>query len=552
MDKKILNKVEIQGPLQKGMDLLADIVKRTLGPGGLPVIIQRKGEALDGSPLGPRITKDGVSVAEECSDPDPAIDLAIQSVKDICKKTNRDAGDGTTTAITLGQALMLQMLAHIEETGDNPQLVRESLEAAGKIVIEKLKAMATPVSMDLLLEVATISANGDREIGACIQTAFKHVGAEGVVTVDEGVGTDLTVTLVDGYQFNRGAESQDAFFNNENRTAFAAEKEEGSAEETRVAVIIFDGKLASHLDLVNPLSHLAGIDPKTGKGTRKMPPVVILANEFSRDVITFLLIQKQERGMEFCAVRGPHMSDVRSGYYDDLACYTGGKRFGNGNPSLATATAKDIGWVNKAVVTNRTTTFFGGASNEAVIMERVKHLQARKAAAESPYDAQVIGDRLAALTNGIAKIGVGGATELEIKEKYDRIEDALNAARAAMLEGVVQGGGTAFLRIAESQERNTPGLEILVSALQEPFFQILRNVGLDGKEVDGIADSVLANPDLVYDSRNKVLVSAFEVGILDPVKVTRCALENAISIAGLLCTAGGAIIYVPENAAAGV
>ena len=550
MTKSILTKDEMQSPMMTGMNLIADIVKRTLGPGGLPVIIERKGESLEGSPLGPRITKDGVSVAEECFDADPATNVAIQAIKAICKKTNQDAGDGTTTAICLGQALMKSMLDVVEDSKVNPQTVKESLEAATKDAIARLKAKATPVDLAMLGEVATISANGDSEIGSIIQQAFEHVGSEGIITVEEGVGTDVTVNLVDGYQFSRGAEARDGFFNNETRTHYVAEKI--TEEDSYVGVLIYDGKLQNFVDIIPALEKIAGMDAN-GRATRKFPPTVIVANEFSREFLTWLLIQKADAGFSFCAVKGPNTTDVRSGYYDDLAVYTGGTRLGNGGRALSAFEFEDLGYVEKAVITGRTTTLYGGQGAEEDILVRVKHLQARKAAAESPYDVQIIGERLAALTNGVAKIGVGGFTELEIKEKYDRIEDALNACRAAIQEGVVDGGGKVLLEIAndilmttlDDKQDLSNGETILTNALREPFFLILRNVGFTGDEVAKLTVEVLDSkiPNAVYDSKNKVIVDAKAKGILDPVKVTRCALENAVSIAGLLCTAGGAIVY---------
>lgn len=539
MFKQIISAQDLLKPKLSGVSKLAGIVKKTLGPGGLPIMIERVGQALDGSPLGPKITKDGVSVAEECASDDKVEDLVIQAVKAICKKTNADAGDGTTTAIVLGEAILEQaQIALNADPSLNPQLVKEEMDKASILVVEELKKMATLITdKKLIEEVATISANGDRSIGVIIRKAFEHVGAEGVVTVDEGSGTDVTLEVVEGYRFNRGAQSRSDFFNNKDRTRYEAEK---------AAIIFFDGKILNFTDLIPAIQILAGVDAD-GQATKQLPPLIFVANEFSRDAIQFMLMQKIERGMQLCAVEGPHMSHVRSGYYDDMAAYTGGSRLGNGAKSLKAIEEDDVGYVDKVLIDQYKTTFYGGQGSEDAILERVDQLKATKVNAESPYDAQVLNDRIASLTNGIAKIGVGGTTELEIKEKYDRIEDALNASRAAIQEGVVPGGGVALLKIANSMQPTSVGAKILREALQSPFKQILLNVGMKEDAINDLIATILESDGCVYDARDKKIKNAFEAGIIDPVKVTRTALENAVSIAGLLSTAGGAIIYQKDK-----
>lgn len=540
MNKQIVEVQNLSDPKLAGMSKLANIVKRTLGPGGLPIIIQRLGQALDGTPLGPKITKDGVSVAEECASDNEVEDLIIQAVKAICRKTNVDAGDGTTTAIVLGQAILEEAEKVLKaDPSLNPQLVREDIERVAAQVVEKLKSVAVKITdMKSIEEVATISANGERLIGQVIREAFEHVGADGVVTVDEGSGNTITLERVEGYRFNRGAQSRSDFFNNKDRTHFEAE---------RAAIVFYDGKILNFTDIIPTIHFLAGVD-ENGQGTKKLPPIVFVANEFSRDVIQFMLVQKLERGMQLCAVEGPHMTHVRTGFYDDMAAYTGGNRLGNGARSLTAITEDDIGFCDKIVLDQYKTTIYGGDGAEDAILERVDQLKALKERAESPYDAQVINDRIAALTGGIAKIGVGGATELEIKEKYDRIEDALNASRAAIQEGVVAGGGTTLLRIAISLvDDESVGAQILSRALGAPYRQILENIGLQEVQIKEIAQQLLENSGSVYDARDKKIKNAMEAGIIDPVKVTRTALENAVSIAGLLSTAGGAIVFTKTN-----
>ncbi len=543
MHKKIIDEDLLQESKTRGMTDIASVVKKTLGPGGKLVIVQRQGQALDGTPLGPRITKDGVSVAEECGSKDPIRDLVIQTVKSICKKTNADAGDGTTTAIVLGEAILSEAV-DVEE--EHPQLVRESIEEALQGVVAKLKDKATPVKdMDIIKQVATIASNGDTEIGDIIGQAFDHVGAEGVVTVDEGSSNKVTLDIVDGYQFNRGAEGRNNFFNNSALTQFKAEK---------AAVLMYDGDLQNFTHLIPALQMLMGIDGQ-GKPTKKMPPLIIIANEFSHEVIQFLIIQKTQTGMPVCCVRGPHMTSVRTGYYDDLAIYTNGKRLGNGAESLTAVTPEHFGTIDKVVVDKYKTTLYSGLKDkhEKLVIARVDQLKIQKESAETPYDIQILNDRIAALTSGVAKIGVGGQTELEIKEKYDRIEDALNASRAAIQEGIIPGGGTTLLKIAQDllQKGNnaTVGEIILGKALQTPFKQILDNIGMSEKDIEEIRLKLISveNDNTVYDARYKKFVDATSAGIIDPVKVTRTALENAVSIAALLSTAGGAIIYQPDK-----
>jgi len=536
--KKIVTRDQLMAPKLSGLNQIAGIVKRTLGPGGLPILIERIGQSLDGSPLGPKITKDGVSVAEECSSPNKEEDIVIQAVKGICKKTVNVAGDGTTTAVVLGEAIVLAMEEELKNDPDlNPQLVKESLERATLEVIAKLKNMATKVKNNKMIEqVATISANGDQSIGEIIRQAFDHVGAEGVVTVDEGSTSSVTLEVVDGYQFGRGAEGRNAFFNNKENTQFNSDN---------TAVIIYDGRLVSYTQLIPAFRILAKADAND-QPTQKLPPIIIMANEFSPEVLQFLLIQKTEGGMVVCPVTGPNTTHVRTGYYDDLAVYSGGTRLGNGSRNLESIEESDIGLVNKVIIDKYKTTFYDGQGSEDDIIARVDQLKAGKASAESPYDAAIYNDRIAALTSGIAKIGVGGTTELEIKEKYDRIEDALNAARAAIQEGVVPGGGTTLLRIAHKMnEHKSIGHKILKTALKAPFYQILENIGVTIDPSD--LEDLLKDSRKTYDARNKKIKNALSAGIIDPVKVTRTALENAVSIASLLSTAGGAIIYVKDN-----
>jgi chaperonin GroEL len=546
MSKQIYTKEQMSDAIAKGMSSISSITARTLGPGGLPILLERQGISPDGTPLPPIITKDGVTVAMEWQASNPAENLVGQTVKAICGKTNGVAGDGTTTAIVLGQAILAASSEYLrQDPGMNPQLLRESVELASKKVIEQLQTNSKKIEGLASIEaVATISANGDRDVGKVIREAFEAVGAEGVITVDEGYSNHTTISIVEGYQFRRGAESADRFFNNQEKTKFEAE---------HASVILYDGKLSSHMELLPALNaalEAANPEIQPGQAPKVIPPIVVVANEFTPEVLLFLVMQRAQGGLSFCAVKSPHTTSVRTAMLDDLAIALGGSRMGNGNPNLASIKASDVGFARKIVVDKYTTTFYEGDGTEEAVLERLDQLKASRKVAESPYDAALISDRMAALSNGIAKIGVGGSTDLEIKERYHRIEDALNAARAAVEEGVVPGGGTALLRLAEELGRlpafsATPGEQVLFKALQAPFYQILENIGANAQMIK----EVMLQEDVnrVYDARNRKIVDAFEAGIIDPVKVVRIALENATSIATLLSTCGGGIAFAKEG-----
>lgn len=530
--KTITHKDSFSKKIETGMNEIAFIVGRTLGPGGLPILIERQGMTPTGEPLTPLITKDGVTVAGECSNPDSEIDLVIQTVKAICSKTNRVAGDGTTTAIVLGQAILQETLAVLAKDSNlNPQTIRRSVEASSKRVIQKLIEQAVPVnSPKMISDVATISANGDRQIGEIIREAFDKVGAEGVITVDEGHSAQTTLDIVDGFQIRRGAEAQDRFFNNTEMTRFEAEN---------VSVILYDGKLSSFQEILPPLNAIAEANKKG------LPPVVVIANDFTPEVIQFLLIQRAEIGLKVCAIKSPHTTNVRTSMLDDMAVMLGGYRFGNGNRDLSASTIDQIGGCDRIVIDKYTATFYGGNGDEDTVIERVGQLKAMRKEAESPYDAALISDRIAALSQGVAKIGVGGSTDLEIKELYHRIEDALNAARAAVEEGIIPGGGVVLARVANDLGNSADlGDQILSRALKAPLSQIVRNIGQNPETI--LYDLQFENPTMTYDGVSKRWALALDVGIIDPVKVTRTALENATSIAALLSTCGGAIVFNRE------
>lgn len=529
---KIIQQHELLKPKTEALKAIAAIVKKTLGPGGLPILIQRLGQAIDGTPLGPRITKDGVSVAEQCASEDPIEDVVMQAIKAICAKTNQDAGDGTTTAIVLAEAIYNEFVEVLKNSPElNPQIIRLQVQAAAKEACKILDELAIPLvnedDFSKVAAVATVSANGDSNVGDLIAKAYKHVGPTGVVTVEEG-GVDTEIALVDGYQFNKGCLRPNDFFNNPTKTAYIAED---------VYFLLYDGILNAPEKCVDILNELA--DTHNGA----VPPLVVIANGFSGEIVQFFSIQRVELGMQICLVEGPHQTTVRTEYYEDLAAYLGGYRFGGTNRDLdhKNNTVEGYGKARKVVIEKYRTTIYDGLGLEAEKIARADILIEQRGAAESPYDAQVLNDRLSSLTSSIAKISVGGYTDIERKELYDRIEDSLNAARSALEEGVIPGGGAALYRIGNDLGFDTPGAEILGRALHSPFNQILANVGTVVLSEEELLH-IRSDPFVTYDSVNMKIVDALLAGIIDPVKVTKAALMNAVSVATLLATTGGAII----------
>lgn len=534
MQKQILSKEEMQGPILEGFSKMAAIVAQTLGPGGLPILIQRDGQKPNGDPLGPMITKDGVTVAKECSSPDPAVDVVLQAIKDICDKTNKMVGDGTTTSIVLGHAILKEALEFINQSHSNPQTIRNELEASLKDICARLDQMSIPcTSMDMVEHVATISANGDKSIGSLVRKAYESVGAEGVITVDEGSGKEHTIQIVSGYQFQKGAEAQERFFNNETNTRYESEN---------THVIIYDGKLQEPKEV----SDILNLIYKNNSGN--MPPVLFIANDFDPFVTQMMLMSRAEAALKVCAVKGPHATTVRTQFYEDMTTYLGGYKFGNGNRSLANCEYEDIGIAGKVVIDKYTTTLYDGQGTEEAVFARIDQLKAQKLIAESPYDASIIADRISYLGEGIAKIGVGGLTDLEIKEAYHRIEDAVNASKVAIEDGIVPGGGVTLMNIAFELEGKTSGELILKKALQAPMLQIAKNLGR--KPEDALLtyiEHINGYEGLTFDGVSGQIVAAIEAGIVDPTKVTKSALSTAVSIAALMSTTGGAIIFVKDS-----
>ena len=549
--KNLVHKAEMSEYSLKAVEELAHMVGRTMGPGGLPQLIERKGQALNGDPLSPMITKDGVTVAQNISHPDAEIDLVIQTVKAIAAKTNKNAGDGTTTATVLGHSILKETLAALKKDASlNPQIVRLEIEKAIKRVKIDLKNQSKTVEgYEDIKNVATISANGEASIGDIIAKAFDEVGTEGVITIDEGSSPENTLEIVDGYQFGRGAQAQNRFFNDENNTKWEAED---------VRVITYNGKLNAYQDLIPAFELLL-----KQNNNRGLPPLLVIADEFSQQVIQFLLMQRAEMGATICAVRSPSMTITRTNMLEDIAVIIGGERLGVGTRHVNVITEDDIGIAKRIIVTGTTTTIYDGYGADEEVIKRIDQLKAQKESAPSEYDRANISDRIAALSQGIAKIGVGGTTELEMKERYHRIEDALNAARSAVEGGIIPGGGAALYRIALDLEKKTkPSLRarvlsklrltqklpkpnigdiILSKALKAPMLKILENSGVTLKSIKKL-ELIKKNKVATYDALNHITVDAYKSGIIDPLNVTLSALENATSIATLLATCGGGIV----------
>ena len=526
--KNLIHKEDIEDSTLEAISELAHMVGRTMGPGGLPILIERRGQTISGEPLAPMITKDGVTVAQNISVADSSQDLVIQTVKAIAAKTNKNAGDGTTTATVLGHAILKEALKALNQDKTlNPQKVRIEIEQSIKNVIEILKAQAKAVDgYEDIKNVASISANGEESIGEIIAEAFDEVGEEGVITIDEGSGPENTLEIVDGYQFGRGAQAQNRFFNDENNTKWEAEN---------VRVLVFNGKLNAYQELIPAFELLL-----KQNNNQALPPLLIIADEFSQQVIQFLLIQRAEMGATICAVRSPSMTTTRTNMMDDIAVLLGGERLGYGTRSLSNINEDDIGLAKRVVVAGTTTTIYDGQGLEEDLIKRIDQLKVQKETAPSDFDKANIADRIAALAQGIAKIGVGGNTELEMKERYHRIEDALNAARAAVSGGVIPGGGVALYRVAKKLSRSSKiGDQILSVALQAPMNKILENAGADQTEVKKFL--VGTGEEVTFDALNHRIVNSYDAGIIDPLNVTISALENASSIATLLATCGGGI-----------
>jgi len=516
MAKTIKFNTEARELLKQGVDQLADAVKVTLGPKGRNVVIEKKFGA-------PHITKDGVSVAKEVELSDPLANLGAQMVKEVASKTGDDAGDGTTTATVLAQAIVNVGIKNVT-AGANPMDLKRGIDKAVAKVVENIKSQAQEVdnSSSKIEQVATISANNDHEIGKLIAEAMQKVGNEGVITVEEAKGTETTVDVVEGMQFDRGYLSP----------YFVTNTEKMEADLDSPFVLIHDKKISTLKDLLPCLEATA----QTGR------PLLIIAEDVDSDALAGLVVNRLRGSLKVCAVKAPGFGDRRKEMLQDIAVLTGGTVISEETGlKLDMVTLDMLGKAEKIEITKDNTTIVKGAGSKEDIAERVAQIKGQIANTKSDYDREKLQERLAKLSGGVAVLYVGAATEVEMKEKKDRVDDALCATRAAVEEGIVPGGGVAYVRATAALEGlkganddETTGIEIVRRAIEEPMRQIVFNGGKEGAVI--VQKVKEGKGDFGYNARDDKFENLFQSGVIDPAKVTRVALENAASIAGMFLT----------------
>jgi len=516
MAKQIVFDTEARAKLKKGVDALANAVKVTLGPKGRNVIIDKKYGA-------PSITKDGVTVAKEIDLEDPIENMGAQMVKEVASKTADVAGDGTTTATVLAQAIVTAGLKHVT-AGANPMDLKRGIDKAVISVVKSLKDQAKKVDGDFekIKQVATISANNDINIGALIADAMKRVGQEGVITVEEAKGTETEVRVVEGMQFDRGYLSP----------YFVTNPEKMEAELENPFILIYDKKISSMKELLPVLE-------KVAQGGR---PLLIISEEVDGEALATLVVNKLRGTLKVAAVKAPGFGDRRKAMLEDIAVLTGGIVVSEERGyKLENADLTYLGKCEKVVIDKDNTTVINGAGSKEDITARVNQIKAQMETTTSDYDREKLQERLAKLSGGVAVLYVGAATEVEMKEKKDRVDDALHATRAAVEEGIVSGGGVAYIRAisaldsikGENDDENF-GVNIVRRALEEPLRQIVSNAGQEPSIV--IQRVKESKDDEGYNARTETFEPMMKAGVIDPAKVSRVALENAASIAGMLLT----------------
>lgn len=516
MAKEIKFNIQAREELKKGVDELADAVKVTLGPKGRNVIIEKKFGA-------PHITKDGVTVAKEIELEDPFQNMGAQLVKEVASKTGDDAGDGTTTATVLAQAIVNVGLKNVA-AGANPMDLKRGIDKAVAKVVEGIKAQAQEVGDDFekIESVARISANNDSEIGQLIAEAMKKVKKEGVITVEEAKGTDTTVDIVEGMQFDRGYISP----------YFVTNTEKMECEMDTPYILIYDKKISALKDMLPVLEATA----QTGR------PLLIIAEDVDSEALATLVVNRLRGSLKICAVKAPGFGDRRKEMLEDIAVLTGGVVISEEKGlKLESTTIEMLGRAEKITVNKENTTIVNGMGSKDSIAARVAQIKAKIETTTSDYDREKLQERLAKLAGGVAVLYIGAASEVEMKEKKDRVDDALSATRAAIAEGIVPGGGVAYIRcipaldgLKGANEDETTGIEIVKRAIEEPLRQITANAGVEGAVVvQKVKDG---EGDFGYNARTDTYENFFAAGVIDPAKVTRVALENAASIAGMFLT----------------
>ena len=527
MAKDIKFNIDARAQMKEGADALANAVKVTLGPKGRNVVIDKKFGA-------PQVTKDGVTVAKEVELEDKFANMGAQMVKEVASKTNEQAGDGTTTATVLAQAIINVGLKNVT-AGANPMDLKRGIDKAVAAVVAELKAHSQAVGDDYskIEQVGTISANNDSYIGKLIADAMSKVKKDGVITVEEAKGTETEVKVVEGMQFDRGYISP-YFMTN-------GEKMESVLEDPQI--LITDKKISTMKDLLPILEPIA----------REGRSLLIIAEDVDGEALTTLVVNKLRGTLKIAAVKAPGFGDRRKEMLQDIATLTGAVVVSEERGfTLENTTPDMLGKAEKVVITKENTTIVNGAGNKADIAERADLIRKQISTTTSDYDREKLQERLGKLVGGVAVLYVGAATEVEMKEKKDRVEDALNATRAAVEEGFVPGGGVAYVRAAEvlkdmkgDNEDETTGIHIVARALEEPLRQIAANAGVEGSVI--IQKIREGKDDFGYNARTDEFVNMYEAGVIDPTKVSRVALENAASVAGMFLTTECAIAEIPEK-----
>ncbi len=531
MAKQIFFDIEARNKMKKGVDTLANAVKVTLGPKGRNVVIEKKFGA-------PQVTKDGVTVAKEIELDDAIENMGAQMVKEVASKTADIAGDGTTTATVLAQAIISEGLKNVA-AGANPMDLKRGIDKAVIAIVENLRSQSQKVGDDSskIEQVATISANSDETIGKLIAQAMEKVGKEGVITVEEAKGTDTTVEVVEGMQFDRGYISP----------YFVTNSEKMEVELQNPYILIYDKKISAMKDILHILEKVA----------QSSRPLVIIAEDLEGEALATLVVNKLRGTLKVAAVKAPGFGDRRKEMLQDIAILTAGIVISEDQGyKLDNADLTYLGQASSITIDKDNTTIVGGKGEKEGITARVNQIKSQIENTTSDYDREKLQERLAKLSGGVAVLYVGAATEVEMKEKKDRVDDALHATRAAVEEGIVPGGGVAYIRAIEAleglkglNEDETTGIQIIKRAIEEPLRQIVINSGIEGSIV--VQKIKEGKADFGFNARTEVYENLFAAGVIDPTKVSRVALENAASIAGMLLTTECVVADRPEPKSAG-
>jgi chaperonin GroEL len=527
MAKQLFFDIEARNKMKKGVDILANAVKVTLGPKGRNVVLEKKFGA-------PSITKDGVTVAKEIELEDPIENMGAQMVKEVASKTADIAGDGTTTATVLAQSIISEGLKNVA-AGANPMDLKRGIEKAVVAVVDHLKKQSQTIGNDgkKIQQVASISANNDETIGKLIAEAFSKVGKEGVITVEEAKGTDTTVDVVEGMQFDRGYISP----------YFVTNSEKMEAELENPYILIYDKKISAMKDILHILEKVA----QSGR------PLLIIAEDLEGEALATLVVNKLRGTLKVAAVKAPGFGDRRKEMLQDIAILTKGTVISEEQGyKLENADLTYLGTASSVTIDKDNTTVVGGKGKKDDITARINQIKAQIEVTTSDYDKEKLQERLAKLSGGVAVLYVGAATEVEMKEKKDRVDDALHATRAAVEEGIVPGGGVAYIRAIEgleklkgSNEDESTGITIVKRALEEPIRIIVSNCGIEGSiTVQKVKEG---KADYGFNARTEVFENLYKAGVIDPTKVTRIALENAASIAGMLLTTECVVADKPKK-----